>query len=66
MNQQEFLIDARKRLQALPQSEDVRAVLRMVENNIAVMYGRRGVKAFDGAHVAREIARVVGSEDHQV
>jgi hypothetical protein len=33
----------------------------MVESNIAVMYGRRGVKAFDGDHVCREVERLIGS-----
>jgi hypothetical protein len=58
VDNQQSLIDARTRLKALSQSEDVRVVLYMVENNLALSYGRR-VKAFDGAHVAREVARVL-------
>lgn len=59
MDHQRSLIDARARLKALPQSDDVRCVLHMVEINISVMYGRSGLKAFDGAFVASEVARVL-------
>lgn len=59
-NHLQSLLDARTNLKALPQTEDVASVLHMVENNIAIGYGRRGYKAFDGAFVAREIDRVLG------
>jgi hypothetical protein len=58
---QDQLIDARKRLKALTQSADVSTVLHMVETNLAVSYGRHGVKAFDGNYVASELARVLST-----